>query len=541
MTDDTPTSTASPGRWRAPALGVAAFLGSLSLLIFVSTRTGPAFEELARLRAVGAATGLVKTAAAHGIASLGSTSAHGMYDAFGGEGTLMVLLGAWSQLSIGRIGLLGPLESARLPWLVLAALAPLMLYAIARPSLGRRVALLAALLLAFTPRWLHDCVVGAKAAPLACVWLIVLAAYIQSLGPARERSGEGSKYTLLWSVLTACAFGFGVAVSLATLWLLAIVAVHFWIARAQSTRRLAPQGRLPVPAFALFALALVPGVLLALNPALWGLDVIQIAHWLLAPLDPSVHATLYAGAMVDSPPVPLGYAPLWLITSLPAVVLVCAAAGIGLVLHRGLARIFARGPLRPPRDRHAIGALALIGLVFGAIGPALTPAILTVFPPRVALALPFVALLAAIGLDRAARFAFDHRLRVWSPAIVVAVVAFLALFAPATDSASYDVLLGGARSAVARRVFQVGDGSELGALARRIDDLGKSQLTLLAPRVPPGVWNTLRDSGRLRTAIVTASIQRPHQLVLERGKASGGKVVAAVRRDGAPIWAIVQR
>ena len=541
MTGTEPAPSARSGRWRAAALGGAAFCGSLLLLVFVSLRTGPAFRELARLRAVDAATGPVQGAAHGGLAALASTSAQQIYDAFAGQGTLFVLLGAWSKLSIGRVGLLGPLEAARLPWLVLSALAPLLVYALARPALGRRVAVLAGLLLALLPRWLHGSVVGGDGIPIACSWLVVLAAYVRSLGPARERSRKDSNGRLCWAVATACALGFGAAVSLAALWVLPLVAVHFWIARAPATRRLAPRGRVPVPAFALFALAFLPAVLLALNPALWGRDVIQIARWLLAPLAPAVHPTLYAGTLVDAPPVPLGYAPVWLSTSLPAVVLVCALLGTGLVLHRGLARIFARGPLRPPRDRHALGALALLGAAFGAIGPALTPAVLSVFPPRAALALPFVALLAAIGLERAARVAAGDRLAALPAALVVFVVGFLGLRAPGTNSASYDVLLGGARSAAARRVFPIGDGSELGVLARRIDALGQSQVTLLAPGVPPGIWSELRDAGRLQTAIVTAPVERPHQLVLERGKQSGGKVVAAVRRDGAALWALVRR
>ncbi len=542
MSEPSPAPTPRPGRWLAPALVLVAFLASLLLLVLVSTRTGPAFGELLRLRSIEAATSLVRRAAAEGIATLGQASARDVYAASGGQGTLLVLLGAWSRLSVGRVGLLGPLESARLPWLVLSALAPLLLYAVARPSLGRRVAVLSALLLALMPRWLHDSVVGSAGVPVACAWLLLLAAYIRSLGPARARAPrKGSAREMCWAIAAAAALGFGVAVSLATLWVLPVIAVHFWIARGPSTRRLAPRGRVPVPAFAVFALVLVPALLLALNPALWGQNIIQIARWLLAPLDPSVSPTLFAGKLVDSPPVPLGYAPLWLAVSLPAVLVVCALIGAALVVHRGLGRIFARGPLRPQRDRHALGALALLGAAFGALGPALTPAVLTVFPPRVALALPFVALLAAIGLERAARAAIGDRLAMYPAALVVVVVGFLALRAPGTNSASYDVLLGGARSAAAHRVFAVGDGSELGVLARRIDALGRSQVTLLAPGVPPGVWDALRNAGRLETAIVTASVEMPHQLVLERGKQSGGKVVAAVRRDGAPLWALVRR
>ena len=51
--------------------------------------------------------------------------------------------------------------------MVLSALAPLLVYVIARPSLGRRVAVLAALLLAVLPRWLHASVVGSDGVPVA--------------------------------------------------------------------------------------------------------------------------------------------------------------------------------------------------------------------------------------------------------------------------------------------------------------------------------------------------------------------------------------
>jgi 4-amino-4-deoxy-L-arabinose transferase-like glycosyltransferase len=523
-------------RRRNAAAGATLFVFALLVTIWVSAHTGPAFDELARLRAENAMQAVVRHIASSGVAALAAPSSQAAYAAFHGRGTLLVLLSAWSRLSIGRVGLLDSLSAARLPWLMLSALSALLVYVLALPSLGRRTALLAGLLLALTPRWVHAAAVSSSGVAATACWLFVMASYIRSLGPARAGLNQKTN-TLGWGLLAAAATGFGLAVSSATLWALAIVVLHFWLARHRSTRRLLKRGRVPVPPFVLFAIFIAPVACVLFNPALWRIRIVSIARWLLAPLAPSVAATQYAGQLVDGPPVPGGYAARWLVETLPAVLLACALVGLGVLAHRALARRFATGSLRPPRDRHALGTLIGLCLAFTVLGPFVRPAVLTTFPPRVELALPFVALSAAIGLERAARAAAGARFAAWAEFATAALVGALAVYAPSTLSASFDELLGGASRAVHVGVFAVGDGSELGPLAHDIDTLGRSQVSLLAPGVPPDLWNALRDAGWLRTAVVTAPLDRPGDLLLERGRRTG-RPLFEVERDGAPLWAL---
>lgn len=521
---------------RNVAAGVALFLAALAVLIWVSVHTGPAFDELSLLRAEGAADGLVRHVASSGVSALASTSAQAVFATFHGRGTFLVLLSAWSKLSIGRVGLLDPLTAARLPWLVLAALSAVLVYVLALPSLGRRTALLAGVLLALTPRWLHQAAVQSSGVAAAACWLLVIAPYVRSLGPARAGLHEKTN-AIGWGLFAAVAVGFGLGIASATLWAVVIVVLHFWLARHRATRRLLKHGRVPVPPFVLFATFIAPLACMLFNPALWRIRLVSIARWLLAPLAPTVAATHYAGQLVDAPPVPGGYTLRWLVVTLPAVLLACALVGLGVLAHRALARRFASGSLRPPRDRHALGTLIALGLVWTVLGPFVCPAILTTFPPLVEICLPFVALAAAVGLSRAARAAAGARFAQWAEIGTVAVVGGLAVYAPSTLSASFDELLGGASHAAAAGVFSVGDGSELGSLARYIDTLGRSQVSLLAPGVPPGLWSELRDVHWLRTAVVTAPLGRRGDLMLERGR-SGGHVLFRVERDGAALWTL---
>lgn len=536
-----PSPSVTPSRARSErrrnvAAGAGLFGVALAALLWVSARTGPAFSELPLLRSEHELSDVVRHVASSGVSALASSSAQAAFATFQGRGTLLALLGAWSRLSIGRVGLLDPLSAARLPWLVLAALSAVLVYVLALPSLGRRTALLAGLLLAVTPRWLHGAAICSSGVTAAACWLLVMTPYVRALGPARLGLHE-KQNPLAWGMFAAVAVGFGLAVSSATLWAVVIVVLHFWFARYRATRRLLKHGRVPVPPFVLFALFAAPLACLLFNPALWRVRLVSIPRWLLAPLAPSVVATQYAGQLVDGPPVPSGYTVRWLVETLPAVLLACALVGLGVLAHRALARRFASGSLRPPRDRHALGTLIALGLSFTVLGPFVCPAVLTTFPPRVELCLPFVALSAAIGLSRAARAAAGVRFARWLELGTVAVIGGLALYTPGTLSASFDELLGGARHAVAAGVFAVGDGSELGLLAHDIDTLGRSQISLLAPGVPPGLWSALRDTGWLRTAVVTAPLDRPGALKLVRGR-TRGRPLFQVERDGTSLWAL---
>jgi 4-amino-4-deoxy-L-arabinose transferase-like glycosyltransferase len=511
-------------------LPAAAFVAALLFGIFVSSALGPAFEELPRLRAIEQCEPVVRAAASRGPAALIAPEARAAYASFDGRGTLLALLGAWSKLSIGRVGLFDPLTSARLPFIALTALGAAALAALVRPSRGVFTALLTVAALLAMPRWLHAAAVMRDGALVASVWLLVLWAYLRSLGPSRRR--------LCWAALGACLVGVGAALSFAALWVLALIAIHFAYVRRRWLTRLLGRGRIPVPALLLLSLPLAPLALFATNPALWGTNGPALVRYMLGPLSPTVLPTPFAGRVVSKLPVPGGYAASWLVQTLPLALGLAALVGLAWVAHQALARRFASGRLRPAREPQALAALCALGLAAALIGPALAPDAFTHFPPRVELALPFVAMLTGIGLGRLA--AVDRRTRGRSLAAAVIAASMLAVLrSPATLSASFEPLLGGAARVSASGALASVDGSELAALAPALDRAGGEQVSVHAPDVPAELWDAMRRGGRLQTPVAALPAPTPGAFVLARGRAEGD-VVASVDRGPTRLWTLLR-
>jgi hypothetical protein len=291
---------------------------------------------------------------------------------------------------------------------------------------------------------------------------------------------------------------------------------------------------LPVPVGVLLVILVAPVTLAAATPSLWRGGGAHVARWLLAPLSPSIEPLLYrGGAVVSARDVPGGYASRWLIATTPALVLLLALAGSVLLV---MAFRVDRGT--PRRDPYALGALLFFAVVAVVAGPALTPAVLTGFPPRVEAALPFVAIAAAIAVERAAvRFAGDAR----SAFVVLAAApAFLAygLVGLPTASSSFGLFGGGTARAVEGRMWTVGDGSELAVLAPAIDRLGMPRLFVDAPDVPRTYWAALAQVGRLRTQLEAG---RPGALTVSVHRGADPNAIATVSRDGAQLWSLGKR
>jgi 4-amino-4-deoxy-L-arabinose transferase-like glycosyltransferase len=517
-------------RRRTRALGLLLLGLSLFVVLTVSARTGPSFPELARLEAITRASDVVIEVARSGPSALVAAPARSVYAKLDSGGTLPVLLGAWARLSVGRIGLLDGLTASRLPWLLLAALVPYLVYLLVEPSRGPRVALTAGLLALVLPRFIHGAAVTTPGVTASATWLLVAVLSLRTLGAGARRMSA-------WAIAASAALGVGVAVTWSALWVLPLLTLHLWLARPRAFRRLMRRGRLPLPAFALPALLVTPMVLLVFDPGLWTANPVAAVRAMLRPLAPRIEPTIYAGRLVEQLPAPKSYALSFVMQTLPAVVLVALLLGLVLIVHRALGRRFAAGCLRPAADRRALGAFVVIGLVVTLFGPALAPPPLVTFPPPVEAALPFVAIAAAFGVDAAARKAAGRY--AWLvTAFIIAVVAHLALRAPSTGGASFNVLLGGAARVVQSRALPIGDGSEVAALAEPLDALGRAQISLLAPEVPPALWRVLRDARRLRTVVVSSAER--DGLALIRGEGHGD-VVARVEREGAVLWTLVRR
>ncbi len=523
------------GRW-ACALSLGVFIAALVVLIFSSRLIGPSFAELGRLGAIELARPLIANAADDGLATLAGAEAKGVLRRIDAHGSLGVLLGAWSTLSIGRVGLLDSLTSARLPWLVLAALCPALLFALVRPSRGVGVAATAAGLLVLLGRWMHAATITDTSVTVAAVWLVVLFCHIRSIGGAHV--GDRSGRRALWAIGAGLALGIGFAFARASAWVVLIVVVHYALVHGRASVRLLRRGRIPVPTSLVAMSSVGPVAAYAATPGLWGASPLDIAGWGLSPLRLDVTASEHSGRLVTAPPFPGDYTATWLLYTTPLVIVLLAALGVGLTLHAALGRRFAAGNLRPRLDRHGVAALGVVGALGVVVGPSLVPAVATPFPPRAAAALVFVAVLAAIGLHGVSGWIPRPRARPLFIAVTVAAVGVSGWYAPGTGAARFSPLIAGAGIAHAEMLLSTRDGSELSAMVPAIDELGRSEVKLNAPGVPADLWNTLARHGRMKSKIVPSESA---PWTLRRGVASGGVTLHTVERADLSLWVLEKR
>jgi hypothetical protein len=488
------------------ALGV----GALAVTCYASLVTSLAFDELGPLAEVNRNAELVKRVAQRGISELLVPSS--------GAGNLLALLSGWARLSLGRA--IDPLTSVRLPGLILSALAALSLYGIVAPSRGRIPGVLAAVCLAFLPRWLHSSAIQSEGALVASLWMIVLCCYV------RSSSRDRSRYA--WAIAGGAALGFGTALAFGTLWVLSFVVAHHLLIRGRAAWRMARHGRIPVPLFVITSAVVGPLFFFLGSPAIWKASSVSIVRHVLSPVGPSIAVARYYGKDVAAEPLPGAYTVAWVVETTPLVVLVLAALGAGAAVHWLLARRFASGDLRPTRDRTGLAALVLLGFAVTLLGGWLVPDALTTFPPRVELALPFVAIASALGLARMFAWVRPARLRYVPAVAILSVLALGTLANLRTSSASFNLLAGGARGALARKSFRVHDGSELGPLLPAIERRGGARLP---PSVPPQLLAELVKLRRLREL----GPGDANLVMLPRETPPGA---ALVRRDGVVLWAL---
>jgi hypothetical protein len=518
-------------RWLryAPAL-----LFPLALIVCLvhSRAVAPAFDELPRLSAILRAQAVVHSVAEAGPAALGDAASRASFTSSGHSGSFGHLLSAWARLSIGRVGLLDPLTSARLPVLLLASAVPFALFLMLRAGGGNRAAWFSAVLLFTFERFWHGAAVQARSVAAAAIWMLALVVYVQSL---RGRAGTLRVAPWCWSAALAVVLGVGWSIDRASLWVVPVILVHYPIARWPLFRRAAPS-LVPLHSGLVMTAAAVPIATLLLHPGLWGENATALARWVLTTLTPQVAPASYEGSVIAAPPLPLGFAWVWFTRTTPLVLTLLAFAGVVALGHTFLARRFASGRLRPRRDPTAIGALLLLGAALTLLGTSLVPAPLRVFPPFVEAALPFTAALAGIGLDAALRWTGERRAGYAAAAAIVLVLLSVSFRAPSTASAAFDAVPGGTRRVAAGAILPLGDGSELSTVTAAIDRLG-ADVELIADDVPAEYWAIARQFERM-----TASVRETPDAPLELVRAEHMPAVRAqVRRDGVVLWSLGPR
>jgi hypothetical protein len=384
--------------------------------------------------------------------------------------------------------------------LVLGALGPALLYALLRPA-GSSIALPAAILLLLLPAWAHGVVTGLGTLP--ALWLLTLVCYGRQLASAWARSRLG------WSVLGGAWFGLAIAQSLSSVWLLVVLIVHYSLGHCRRAWGGLRRGWLELPAALLAGAPVAVLVVLLAHPRVWRGGGLELARWGLSYLSVSMPATMYAGELVYAPPVPVGLLAVQWLAVLPASVLI-------LALSSPLSRSWLRG--LPDGGRAARALLALCGLV-AILSVALclsAPALLSPFPPRIIVALPFVAGLAAFG----ARFClWSGAPRLWrlSAGLLLSLSLGAASLQPSTVSAYFSPLVGGTRGVVDTRRIRASDASELAELARRVLDCDNQRL-VHSPDLPQAWWDRLGSVTGARCRVRTVTDPGRAELSLLRGQ-----------------------
>jgi len=466
----------------------------LLVLLRTSDTTAPSIAELLRFEAVDAAGEVVRQVARRGLAELRQPASQLLYSQYPGESPLFVLLGSWSRLSFGRLGLLDVLTSARLPWLLWSAAGIFALYSMVCRAWGRSAGLLAALILCLLPAWLHGIAVRAEYTLIGSGWLVALAAH--------QRVRCGSR-RLGWSIATALLLGLAVVLSRAAVWALLLMLLH------ELRWRDVQRGRVRLPLHAWLALGLVPLVVIVLNPALWEGRSVLWVRWALA---------------VVAPEDPAHGGGLWRLgASLPLSVIAAAVVGIALgVRPRSL---LDEG--RSVKDGTGLTVLGLWGLGATALGIAIG-----LLPPYWPLLLPFVAVFVAAGLAWMVRQLGSNRGAV-ALLVTLTPLVMLTVRSPSTRAAAVAGWLGGTLGFVDRGI-SLGDGSELAALVPQFE--GEVALLGGASMTGTQVLARLQEAGRLGASVKLATQGRS----LLRGPAAAAcsKPEARVERGGQILWAV---
>jgi len=322
------------------ACGLLVLSASFLVLFVASAREplGPANSDYAAL--VHQAEDCVRSVAERGLGALGQPQSPALLEPLT-KRPLAPLLGAWAALSVGRLGLLDGSSCVRLPWLVLAGLAPASLYWLMLRRWSVATALGGACWLLGSPGFVASALaVRPSALAVWSGWLVLVAGACVR----RERRRREQLALLAVCALSAwLAFG----LSYAALWILPVLFLHGWGARCSTALQAVRRGRLPGSTVALVVSAAVPVAVLCFDPLLWRPEVPALIRRLFEEEGPA-------------PAVVPRFGPFWL----PALL---GVVGLFVLVRFALARRFATGEHRPERDPSALGLLLALALFVAAL------------------------------------------------------------------------------------------------------------------------------------------------------------------------------
>ncbi len=422
----------------------------------------------------------------------------------------------WLAAPGPKLHLADRLTAARLPVVATSALLPVAAYWLLRGAFAWPIAASGALLSVLAPRATIDLVSLVGDGPVAAWLAVAVALHVRS-------EARGASPWL--GALAAVALGAAASCSLAALWALPVLVLDHLVRAWPAPRDALARGWASIPSSVALAPLVGLAVLVAADRALSAHPFDRARELLVAAGSPEIARGTWLGERPLPDTIPRGHVAATLLLALPSATSVLAIVGA-----LSLAR---RGPRHPVLVTSVIAAAVFVGY------PLAVPPALGRFPGRAALALPFVAVAATFGAAMVGRAAARRLGATWPPLALAVSLALAPVFgAPASLSACFPALAGGA--AAARRGERVPfvDGTEIGAMLPAIDALGLPDATAYAPSVSSADWDAYRRLGRLRTRVRAVGSLPLARLSIDDGRLTRGRAVATLRRDGEIVAAL---
>lgn len=403
--------------------------------------------------------------------------------------------------------------SFRFPGMLLSSLAVAVTYLWGRRAIGRLAGLVAALSFAMMPRIFYHAHLDCFDMPVAAMWLFTTYAYWRSI------SGGG----LRWALFTGVLYGLLLNTKHNS-WLLppALIA-HFVIARGDGIWRDLRAGRVRAPA-ALLAMAFIGPVLFYLTwPWIWHDTGRRLAAYVAFHTGHEYYNMEFLGRTYWKPPMPLGYAWVMTLGTVPGVTLLLFAIGLAAAVRRGFAvrlaslqrfvgqRLGRPAPAPVATAERELFSTELLWLL----------CILTSYAPWLSkstpifggtkhwiTAYPFLCLFAAQGFvlaSRALRGLFASRGRAWAwatdaalAASVTAAPVAIGLGSHPWGLSAYTPLVGGAPGAATLGLNRTFWGYTTGAVQDFLNQRAPQGASVFIHDTAMQSWEQMQRDGRIR-------------------------------------------
>jgi len=313
---------------------------------------------------------------------------------------MKTLFGASNRAFMQRIG---PEPALRLPTHILSAAMIAVVFLFGLGLWGRRAGFVAAALTLGAPRLFFDAQLACFDAPIAAFWVFVVYAYLRALGSGpRDRR---------WAWRAGVLLGLALATKHNAFFLPPLLVLHYLYVHRDRLAKF----RLPaIPRVFIWMAILGPLVYLACWPWLWFSTVARFKEYVAFHVNHVYYNMEYLGTNYNKPPFPLSFPYVMTALTLPVTTLALALYGTLCTYTQ-----------RREKAANAPGLLIVLNAIFPLAIITLARAPIFGATKHWHASVPFVALLAAYGLERVLAGLPSARRH------VLGVIAALAVIAPA--------------------------------------------------------------------------------------------------------------